>query len=460
MNAERRRVVVVGGGLAGMASAVALESAGVSVTLLEARRTLGGRAGSFDDSETGEQLDNCQHVLLGCCTNLIDFYHRIGSLHLIRFDRTIHFRDGSGRRSDLGGVRGLPAPLHLGPSLLNFSLLTAAEKVHLSRAMIAMLKLGRTGRQRLADVPFGDWLDEHRQPPELVHKLYDPVLISALNEETRRAAASHAIHVFQDSLLANRAGYVVGVPGGTLEELYRRLPCRDVRLGTRVAEILFAGPRAAGVLVQSGEVISADAVVIATARQALLRWVPFELAQNDERFRGLDRLEDVPILGAHLWFDRPVLAEPHVALIDGPLQWLFRKDASGRALHGVISAARAWVDVPKETMLRQFEEQVRGVLPEASGAKLERAKIVIEKRATFSPSPGVDRWRPTQGPRGEGAIENLFLAGDYTQSGWPATMEGAVRSGYLAAEAMLPNRSFLVDDLPVEWPAGLFGLDS
>src|SRR5437016_14567117 len=121
MNAKR--VVVIGGGLAGMAAAVALESAGLSVTLLEARRTLGGRAGSFQDPQTGEELDNCQHVLLGCCTNLLDFYRRLGVSHLIRHEPTVHFLDARGRRYDLWAVGGWPAPLHLGPSMLRFAAL-------------------------------------------------------------------------------------------------------------------------------------------------------------------------------------------------------------------------------------------------------------------------------------------------------------------------------------------------
>src|SRR6476659_6414467 len=132
------RAVVIGGGLAGMSAALALESAGADVTLLEARRSLGGRAGSFEDPQTGEELDNCQHVLLGCCTNLIDFYDRIGATRHIRFERTIHFRDTAGHRYDLYGVRGLPAPLHLGPSMLRFSALTCGERVEAARAMRAM----------------------------------------------------------------------------------------------------------------------------------------------------------------------------------------------------------------------------------------------------------------------------------------------------------------------------------
>jgi zeta-carotene desaturase len=169
----------------------------------------------------------------------------------------------------------------------------------------------------------------------------------------------------------------------------------------------------------------------------------------------------VPILGVHLWFDRPVITESHAAFLDGPLQWIFRKDASGAAVHGVISAARDWVDRPHSQLLQVFEAQIRRTLPSAQDASLLRGVVVVEKRATFSPLPGVDRLRPSQQPDSEG-ISNLFLAGDYTQTGWPATMEGAVRSGYLAADAVLARmfparrqRSFLVDDLPLQWPARL-----
>src|SRR5438034_4227515 len=131
-----KRIIVIGGGLAGMAAAVALEDAGLAVTLLESRRTLGGRAGSFDDPQTGEILDNCQHVLLGCCTNLVDFYRRIDASDKIHFGRTIHFRDPAGKRHDLYGVSGWPAPLNLAPSLLRFGALDFHEKLALSRAML------------------------------------------------------------------------------------------------------------------------------------------------------------------------------------------------------------------------------------------------------------------------------------------------------------------------------------
>jgi zeta-carotene desaturase len=446
MNSKNiQRVIVIGGGLAGMAAAVALQSVGVNVSLLEARRSLGGRAGSFDDPHSGEVLDNCQHVLLGCCTNLLDFYRRIGASDLIRFERTIHFRDSRGGRHDLWGIRGWPAPLNLGPSLVAFNALSIAERIALSRAMLAMMQMGRAGRMALSDVSFGDWLDEQRQPNSLIEKFYDPIVVSGLNEETRRSSAAYAIQIFQDAMLSNSAGYVMGVPNCPLSQLYANIPVRDVQLGMRGGELRIDGDR----------VSDADAVVLATNFHALDNLVPLEWLARDSRFASLQKIESVPILGAHLWFDQPVLAEPHAAMMSGPLQWVFRKDDSGSAVHGVISAARSWVGRDKTQMLDEFAKQIRQALPLAREAKLLRGVIVIEKRATFSPLPGIDRLRPPQAPPANG-LKNLFLAGDYTQTGWPATMEGAVRSGYLAAGAILGDaKKFLVSDLEQQWPARL-----
>ncbi|HMB96689.1 MAG TPA: hydroxysqualene dehydroxylase HpnE, partial [Tepidisphaeraceae bacterium] len=394
-----------------------------------------------------------QHVLLGCCTNLLDFYHRIGASNLIRFERTIHFRDARGQRHDLYGIENWPAPLNLGPSLLQFSALSWPERIAFSRAMLAMLRMGHTGRKALSDVPFGKWLDEHNQPESLVQKFYDPIIVSGLNEETRRASAEYAIQIFQDAMLSNSSGYVMGVPNCPLSQLYANVPIRDVRLGVRASELRTEGDR----------VVDCDAAVLATNFHSLDKLVPADWFSRDSRFASLQKIESVPILGAHLWFDRPVLAEPHAAMMSGPLQWLFRKDDSGTAVHGVISAARDWVGRDKDEMLREFESQIRATIPEAKDAKLIRGVIVIEKRATFSPLPDVDRYRPSQSPQ-PGDLQNLFLAGDYTKTGWPATMEGAVRSGYLVADAVvsrlgLHRESFLKNDLPIQWPARFMGLN-
>jgi squalene-associated FAD-dependent desaturase len=467
INTAPHSAIVIGGGVAGIAAAVALESSGFNITLLEARKSLGGRASSFIDPQSGEEIDNCQHVLLGCCTNLLDLYRRLGCMDKIRFEKTITFRDEKGKRHGLGATPGFPAPTHLSASFLTFGILTVKEKIAYARAMLAMLRLGRKGREMLADVSFGQWLDEHEQPQSLVTKMYEPVLVGALNEDCRKCSAQYAIQVFQDAMLANASGYVVGVPTVPLSRLYGEHPVRDTRLGVRVNELCFEGSRVTSVKLADGKQVTADAVVLATNHHAVQKWIPQELAGSDSRFKFLDQLQSVPILGVHMEFDRPVLTDPHAALITGPLQWLFRKDEAGKVIAGVISASREYVGRDADQCLKEFEAQVRTALPEAVGAKLVYGKIVIEKRATFAPLPGVDKLRPQQNPP-PGGIENLFLAGDYTQTGWPATMEGAARSGYLAAAAVL-HRShrgrtgagpqFIIPDLSSQWPARWLGLD-
>ena len=185
-------VIVVGGGLAGIAAAAALDSCGYRVTLLEARRELGGRASSFDDPESDQLLDNCQHVLLGCCTNLQDLYTRLNVANRIEYHWRVHFLDSHGKQFDLWGVVGLPAPLHLGPAMLGFSALAMPERKEIITAMLAMLRLGKRGREKLEGQAFGQWLAEHRQSDRVIQRFYDPVLISALNEDTRKASSKYA----------------------------------------------------------------------------------------------------------------------------------------------------------------------------------------------------------------------------------------------------------------------------
>jgi len=326
--------------------------------------------------------------------------------------------------------------------------------------MLAMMRLGRDGRRGLEQTTFGAWLEQHGQPAALIDNFYNPLLLGALNEDCRLASAAAAIQVFQDALLSHSGGYFLGLPTCPLARLYAAGPCRDVRLAARVAEVRIVGDRVAGLVLHNGQILHADVYILATNHHTVRKLLGGDAALIDSRLPGLERLESAPILGAHLWFDRPLLRESHSAIIHGPLQWVFRKDAAGKAVHGVISAAWDWLDVPRDQCLKMFAQQLASAFPEAADAKLERGIIVIEKRATFRPLPGMEHLRPSQAPPA-GGIANLFLAGDYTQTGWPATMEGAIRGGYLAAEAVLNAtghpRRFLVPDLPSQWPMRLLG---
>ncbi len=328
-----------------------------------------------------------------------------------------------------------------------------AQRLSLAGAMLAMMRIGRAERASLANVTFGQWLAEHGQSPESIRRFYDPILISALNEESARASAAYAVQVFQEAMMVNSRGYLLGLPTCALARLYGNPPCSDIRTSTRVVRLTRVANRITGVELADGDRLEADALVLATSRHSARRLLG-ECGDVDARLAQCDQLQDVPILGAHLWFDRPVLAESHAALLSGPLQWLFRKSEDGRQVLGVISAVRDWVGFDREKSLSIFDRQIKEMLPSARGARLLRGTIILERRATFSPAPGSDAWRPPQSPL-PGGLGNLYLAGDYTQTGWPVTMEGAVRSGYLAAEAILPGRRFLVDDLSSEWPMRL-----
>lgn len=440
-----KRVIIIGAGLAGIAASAALTDRGFHTILIERRRLLGGRATSFYDSSTESLLDNCQHVLLGCCTNLLRLYERLGIRDKIEFFDIIHFADETGRRSELYAT-AVPSPLHLAVSLLRFKLLNLTEKHEIAQAMLAIKFLGRNGREAAKGITFEIWLRDHGQSPCTIQRFWNIILTSALNEDVCRLDAGYGIQVFQEAFLSHRAGYRMGLPVVPLSELYANAIAGELRLGTRVTEILEDGSRIIGVMLASGECILGDYVVLATAPEAARRLLEKMMSWEKEGRRPfrpaatrvweqLGALEHSPILGAHLWYDRSVMELPHLALVGTRLQWIFRKDDQGRHLHGVVSAAYAMVGLDQETLTKLFDEEIRRLLPAAQGATLKRSLIVKEKRATFSPRPGVDNLRPTQVTQ----IPGLLLAGDYTRTGWPATMEGAVRSGYLAAEAV-PRR--------------------
>jgi squalene-associated FAD-dependent desaturase len=451
-------VVIIGGGLAGLAAALALETAGVPVTLLEARAALGGRTSSFPDSQSGTTLDNCQHVLLGCCTHLRRVYERLHLTDPVTWYRNYQFVDRTGQRFTLTGEADLPAPLHLAQGFAQFDLLTWPERIAIARAMLAMLRLGHAGRTHLDELTFGAWLTAHGQPDSLVTKFYEPVLIGALNEDVRKVSAKYALQVFQDAMLAHAEGYILGVPNLPLEALYAHAPLSDLRLNTRVSHVHIAQQRITQIHTQSGTVLYPRYVILATNHHAVTRLLA---GQTDTRLIGLPALESVPIMGTTLWYDRPVLDAPVLALLDGPAQWVFRKDAAGCVVHTVTSAARGWDTLGKPETIARIHAHLAQALPAVRSAQLERGVVVIEKRATFSPLPGVDRLRPSATPT-DGDIENLVLAGDYTQTHWPATMEGACRSGHTAAAALLRAMGqpapIAIPDLPRQWPARWLGL--
>jgi len=436
--------IVIGGGLAGLAAAAALGDAGFQVDLYEARGFLGGRATSYalpNDAGEGEVIDNCQHVLLRCCVNLMDFYRRLGVTDRIKFYKQFYFIEPGGRTSTLGAGR-LPAPLHFTESFWKLHFLGLRDKLAIARALLAIRREhGRRGD--LDRITMLDWLREKHQTKPAIRRFWNQVLVSAINEDLDRMAAMHGFHVFWLGFLARANSYEMGVPAVPLGELYgsdawKRVGNVRLHLRAPVDRVMVENDSIRAVVVQ-GEERTADYYISG---------LPFERmpALFPQLGLALDRFEHSPITGIHLWFDRSVTQLPHATLLDRTVQWMFNK-SGGRYLQIVVSASRSLVDMSRNDVVALAVRELGEFLPRVREAKLEKAHVVKEVRATFSPRPGMEVLRPAS----ETKIPNLFLAGDWTRCGWPATMEGAVRSGYLAAEAVAraagAPRKFLLPDL-------------
>ncbi len=430
------KVLIAGGGLAGLSAAAALGGAGFDVELFESRPFLGGRATSYQipsgDGEVGDTIDNCQHILLRCCVNLLDFYSRLGVRDRIKFYKEFYFLEPGGRISVLSRGK-LPAPLHFSGAFLKMHCLSRADKVGIAKAFLA-LRRERTRRKDLDRISMLDWLLQKRQTAHAIDRFWRQVLVSAVNEDLDRMAARHGFQVFWLGFLSRPDSYEMGVPNVPLGELYgqdawKRLGKVKIHFRSAVEAIDEKG------FVVGGERCNADYLICA---------LPFERLQA----LGLPapKLEHSPITGVHLWFDREVTTLPHATLLDRTMQWMFNKDG-GRYLQLVVSASRDLTDLSRNEIVDIAIGDLRLYFPRVREAKLLKSYVVKEQRATFSAAPETESLRPT--PRS--TVPNVVLAGDWTRTGWPATMEGAVRSGYLAAEEIAqaagkPQR-FLVPDL-------------
>lgn len=466
----KRRVIIIGGGLAGIATAVRLAEADCTPILIETRKRLGGRATSLVDPRTGLTIDNCQHVLMGCCTNLIDLYDRLGVIDKIEWHQTLYWtRDGL--HVDVMKPGWLPVPLHLAGSMQRMRTFSRADKRHVARAMWRIIRMGFRGRFAWRDRTFAEFLTQCGQPPEVVRSFWNTIIVSACNLPVDRVSASHALQVFQEGFLASRWSGAMGLATVPLAELYDpaveaiESVGGEVHLGVSAKAIGYDGRRVTGVIADEA-VIDGAAVVSTVPFDRIDKLVGDPLRRADARLQSLDRLEVSPILGVHLWFDQPVMDIPHLVCVDPPegVQWLFNKgtDNEGRRhIHAVISAADAWMELDEAEIIRRTMTDVHHCLPRSVGLQPIEARSIKEKRATFAAVPGIDAWRPSAVPgfvgSGGGGVENLFLAGDWTDTGWPATMEGAVRSGYAAAQAVT-GQGGVVEDVPTSWLARMLGL--
>ena len=448
---SKPRAVILGGGLAGMSTACHLLDEGWGVTLVEKRPYLGGRAFSFTDRETGQVVDNGQHVFLGCCTYYMDFLEKIGTLRRAYLqDRTrVDVVSPSGPTSSIAAGR-LPKPFHMLPSFFYYKHLGVWDKL---TAVYCLLRLNVTDRSKpsLQEETFGRWLRRHRQTKRTIENFWNLIVKPCVNDDVEDVSAAMGIMIFQEGLLkspqSSRIGYaregLSSLMGDAAQEYVESRGGR-VMTGQAAALQLNEDGRAgeypiAGVQLSGGDVLRADAYVSALPLVDLMPLLPPHLAKNPF-FASLDQLQTAPIVNVYLWYDRPVMEQDFVALVDSPLQWVFNKssimgrsEAPGQYVTVSLSAAFDYVNQPKQALQKMCMAAMADAFPKAKSARVVRSLVVKQEKATFRCLPGSERFRPPA----RTPVQNLFLAGDWTDTGWPSTMEGAVRSGVTAAQAVL-----------------------
>ena len=440
------RVVVLGGGLAGLSAARRLLELGFGVTLVEKRPFLGGRAFSFRDPESGVEIDNGQHVFLGCNRRYLEYLREIGAV-----DRA-YIQDRLRAEVVRGGVRGVLSStprlgrLHLFPSLLGYPHLTATDKLRAVYALLAMKLTDPVRNADRLDAETGyEWLRRHRQSDRAIENLWNLIVLPALNDDVRVVTAGAMLMVFREALLREPSAATMGMARVGLTALAGE-PSRahvearggEIRLGRGVKAVRVRDGSVDGVELQDGSVVEADACVSALPFDVLLDVLPEAVASGDF-FASARGLETAPIVGLHIWYDRPVMDETFAAFLDSPVQWVFNKTRmQGAGAEGgqyvCVSLSGAWehVDRSKDELRRTFADEMARLFPAAREAEIARFLVVKERRATFRSIPGAAAHRlPQTTP-----IPNLVLAGDWTRTGWPSTMEGAVLSGVLAADAL------------------------
>lgn len=435
MAVTRRRIVVCGGGLAGIAAACEAAGRGAEVTLVERRPFLGGRAFSFTDPDTGRVVDNGQHVFMGCCPAYIDLLRLLGTRRLTVLQRRLDapVRDREGRRGSLRAAP-LPAPLHLGASFARYPHLTVRERAAAARALLTLLRMSPQERAALDGETFGAWLERHGQGPRAIDRFWDLIVLPTCNDRSGRVSAALAAFVLHEGFLRTTRGSAIGWATVGLTELVDPATEHFLRArGGRVLRGREAAEIASGtVRLRDGETLRADGIVLALPPVRARRVAPAAIPADPD-------LGSSPIVSAHVWYDRPVMDEPFTAVLDSPLQWVFNRsamtgeDGPDHHIAVTMSGARREVGTPRDELAAMVQEELAQLYPRARGAAVRACAVIKEPRATFAAAPGQAARRP--GP--DTPLDGVVLAGAWTATGWPATMEGAVRSGMLAARRLL-----------------------
>ncbi|MCY4575614.1 MAG: hydroxysqualene dehydroxylase HpnE, partial [Chloroflexi bacterium] len=417
----RSHCVVIGGGLAGLSAACALAERGITVTLIERRNYLGGRAFSFIDPQTGMELDNGQHVFLRCCTEYIDFLNKIEAFAQTTLQERLHVTvaDRDGKRGSLSSTRFLPAPLDVLPSLLLYRHLGPMNRIRVVRGMMSIRRTDREReRERLESMSFRDWLLQHGQNNRTISALWELITLPILNDTIDAVSAYMGIMAFQDSLLAGKGmadlGYSrVGLSTLVSDGARQYIESRGGRLimGRRVSDLRIENGRVTGVKVGE-ETISADAVISALPWDGLERLVISEDTDSPLSSVNPPQLEWAPIVGLHIGYDRPVMEEPFLTVVDSPIQWIFNRslmqESADEHSRVLVSISAAWREagMTEDELRDMAEAELHAVLPETTTSSMTYFRVVKQPQATFRCLPGTQDQRPPQST----TIPGLFLA--------------------------------------------------
>ncbi|MDZ4849012.1 MAG: hydroxysqualene dehydroxylase HpnE [Pirellulaceae bacterium] len=464
------KVIVVGGGLAGIAAALSLSSSGYQVTLLEARSRLGGRAASFDDRISEQSVDYCQHVGMACCTNLVKFLELTNIASTWTRQDELHFFSASGKHLPIRAAP-LPAPLHLVGLLLRWPDLRWDERLRIASGIFRLMRIKPS--INLNQILAIDWLRSIEQTPSTIAKFWATILVSALGEQIDRVTLGATRKVLIDGFAANRSAFHLLVPQLPLSTLVSEKAKQklvengvDVRLASPVQSLNWNGSHCSGVQLRDLSKLEADHIVLAVPWRGIGRLldarldkIPDPVRQWNEEYVELD---SSPITGVHTWWDQAWLDQPHAILIDRLCQWIFGPPEISSSHRGeyyyqvVISGSRQLPHGDQEAILAAVVDDIRTVFPKAIEAKFLRGKVVTDPHSVFSlgidhqvSRPNVDLF----------ADSRLWLAGDWTNTGWPATMEGAIRSGFQATEKITEYdgraQRWVAEDLPRGWLSSL-----